>query len=127
MIETKKFIQMDIFIYGIPAPSLDFEVVNLLKPHLHKLGVTDGSFKIDKPKAKGFANLHIFDKAKGEIVLATFSMQTDIRLSHRFPLKFRKNFHQDGGDQANQPQRSDMPRVPQLTSLESQLEGNRKS
>jgi len=86
---------MDIFIHGIPKPATDIQLKQVLSPHLQKLNIYN--FDCHKPKNKGCANLRIHDVAQGELFLSIYATRTDIRLSPRFPLTFKKNYHQDGG------------------------------
>jgi hypothetical protein len=80
---------IDIFVNGIPKTIQEKRVQDYLHPHLQRHGIT--RYELCKGKNKGFALLYIQDSASGQAFLNAMKNQTNLRFSHKFPLRFSRN------------------------------------
>jgi hypothetical protein len=82
---------LDIFIHGIPKLASETRLRDCLHPSLEAHGIT--SYELSKGKNQGYASLYINDMTRGQAFLNAMEKQTTLRLSHKFPLCFRRDSH----------------------------------
>jgi hypothetical protein len=86
-----------IFMRGFPSSVTESVLCSRLQPYLSGVGIQPHEFEVDKPKAKGFATMHVTSTAKGEKFLLSMKQFPSTLSLSRHTIHFERHSTQDGG------------------------------